>query len=97
MSSHKKYPNDKHPMIWAAAMNLNGCWGPCKMKYDEECDEYFDIKENFDFSVKGCGTNAKDGIVTYGNTSQEAVQLWLNGVKTTMEFIKNRLVYHGGD
>lgn len=96
MSTHKKYPNNKHPLIWAAAINLNGAWGPCRMKYDEECDTYFD--KGGDFSVEGCGVYDHGGLITYGNTDRSAVELWIKAVKTTMDFIKKRLeckVYRG--
>jgi len=88
-------PKRPHKIIWAAAINLNGCWGPNKMVYNEECETYYD--KDGDFSVEDTGLIIRDSIITYANTEKAFVQLWIDAVIATMDFIKRRLTYYGGD
>lgn len=87
-----KTPQEEKPkIIWAAAINLSGLWGPFKMKLHEDQQIYYDRTGNF--SVNDYGLMQTDGIVTYGSPSQKATEIWVSGVKTTMRMLKRWCQY----
>jgi hypothetical protein len=72
-------------VIWGAAVNLSGLWGPYKMKYDQQSETYYDRLGNF--SVDCIGLNQKDGVIEFGSESEEETKLWVSGVKAAMKMI----------
>lgn len=78
----------KPKIIYGAAINLNGLWGPYRMTYNKSLDIYFDKTGNF--SVKRTGKHIPyNGIVTFGSINHKSTVLWTEGVKATMKMLKS--------
>ena len=87
----KIYPNNDDKLstpkiIWGAAINLSGLWGPYKMRYSEESEIYYDRSGNF--SIDCVGLNPKDGIIEFGSESENETKLWVSGAKAAMTMMK---------
>jgi len=77
----------KIKVVYGAAINLRGLWGPYKMKYYEDLDEYYDKTGNF--SIKKVGEHQPcDGIITFASASRAKTQTWVQGVRATMRALK---------
>lgn len=81
----KKMTRKNPPEIYGAAINLTGAWGPYKMYYNENIDEYFD--SSGDFSIKKLGLDNRGQIIAFGSTDRNEVKLWVSGVKAAMKLM----------
>lgn len=77
----------KHKIVYGAAVNLRGVWGPIKMtpsKYD--ILGYWDKTGNF--SISKLGERNHDDVITFASPDRTKTALWVKGVKASMEMLK---------
>jgi len=75
----------KDKIIYGAAINLVGIWGPKKMVWHNRCKQYYDNSGNF--SIDKLGLNEKDGITEFSSTNKKEVELWVEGAKAAFKRI----------
>jgi hypothetical protein len=72
-------------IVYGAAINLVGIWGPKNMIWDNECEQYYDSSGNF--SIDKLGLNEKYGITEFSSTNKKEVELWIGGAKAAFKRI----------
>jgi len=69
----------KNKTIYGAAINLVGVWGPLKMRWNENCKEFYDKTGNF--SISKIGLNIKEDVIEFSSINKKEVKIWVNGIK----------------
>ncbi|UCG02565.1 MAG: hypothetical protein JSW11_00950 [Candidatus Heimdallarchaeota archaeon] len=72
--------------VYGAAVNLSGLWGPYKMSWDEECNQYYD--KSGEFSVNQLGEYHRDGVIEFASQNKNETFLWASGVKAAMKMLR---------
>lgn len=76
-------------IIYGAGVDRVGIWGPFKMTWDEELNEYFDKSGNFSVLNIDEHHNTLCGIITFASVDKNEVDIWIKGVKAAMKMLKN--------
>ena len=80
----------KPKIVYGAGVNLSGVWGPCKMYYNEEHEEYYDSSGNILLCLNGIGEYKENNRrTTFASTNEREVEIWVSGVKSAMRILRN--------
>ena len=66
-------------IIYGAAINLVGVWGPTRLKWDETAKEFYDRSGNF--SISKIGLDIKEHVIGFGSENKKEVDAWVSGIK----------------
>jgi hypothetical protein len=82
----------KNKIIYGAAINLIGVWGPLKMEWNENCKEFYD--KTGDFSISKIGLRIEEDIIEFGSKNKKEVEIWVNGIKCAFKRLSD-FAYRG--
>jgi hypothetical protein len=71
----------KNKTIYGAAINLVGVWGPLRMKWNENCKEFYDKTGNFSISKIGLNIKKECDVIEFASKNKKEVETWVNGIK----------------
>lgn len=79
----------KHKIVYGAAVNLSGVWGPKKMTLDQYGQKHY-YDQTGEFSVEKLGEHHHDyGIITFASPDRTKTALWVKGVKASMKMLSD--------
>jgi len=82
----------KNKIIYGAAINLVGVWGPLKMELNKEQKVYYDKSGNL--SIRKIGLNIYEDVIEFGSKNKKEVEIWVNGIKCAFKRLSD-FAYRG--
>lgn len=79
-------------IYYGNSINLSGLYSKIPIKCDHVADydkaTYWDESGNFDIDINKLGTTVKDGCITFASENRNDVEIWTDGVLSTMKLLK---------